>query len=95
MDSGPVKDILGPAVSAGGNNPEHVFHAECDVGPVACFHLRHGHDEIGCEDGPWEPQVAKTGIVGLELRFDELVAIEIHGCDLAVRKLIAEAANCI
>ena len=36
-----------------------------------------------------EPQVAETGIVGLELRF-QLITIEIHERDLAVRKLIAE-----
>ena len=46
MDSGPMKDILGPAVSAAGNNPKHVFHAEGDPGPVMCLHLRHGDDEI-------------------------------------------------
>ena len=36
--------------------------------------------------------MAETGIVGLELRFDELVAIEIHERDLAVGKLIGQAS---
>ena len=56
------------------------------------FHFRHGYDEVRCEDGARKPQVAKTGIVGLKPRFDEFITIEIHECDLAVRKLIAEAS---
>ena len=91
MDSGPVKNIFRPAVPAARHNAKHVFHAECDPGPVVCFHLRHGRDEIGRQNGSWQPQVAEAGIVGLELRFDEIIPIEIHECDLAVRKLIAEA----
>jgi hypothetical protein len=35
--------------------------------------------------------VAETGIVGLKLRFDQLVAIQIHERDLAMRDLIAHA----
>jgi len=46
MDSGPMQDILGPAIAAARNNPKHVFHAEGDAGPVVCFHFRHGHYEI-------------------------------------------------
>ena len=38
-----------------------------------------------------EPQIAKAGIVGLKLRFDQLITIEIHERDLAMRKLISEA----
>src|SRR5690348_6273889 len=58
---------------------------------MMCLHFGHGHDEIGRENGSWKPQEAQTGIVGLKLRFDQLVAIEIDKCDLAMRNLIAEA----
>ena len=34
--------------------------------------------------------MAETGIVGLKLRLDQFVAIEIDECDLAMRELIAE-----
>jgi hypothetical protein len=56
------------------------------------FHFGHGNDEIRREDGSWEPQVVETGVVGLELRLDELVAIEIHEEDLAVPDVIAETS---
>ena len=85
-----MKNILGPAVSVARHNTKHVFHAERDTGPVMRFHFRHGYDEIRCEDGSWKPQVAKTGVIGLKLRFDQPIAIEIHEGDLSLRKLIAE-----
>src|SRR6266571_7133633 len=34
VDSGPVKDVLGPAVAAARHNAKHVFHAERYHGPV-------------------------------------------------------------
>jgi hypothetical protein len=91
VDSGPMKDVLRPAVAFARNYSEHVFHAERDPSPVVCFHFGHGHDEIRCQDRSWKPQVAKTGMVGPELCPDESVSIEIHECDLALRKLIVEA----
>jgi hypothetical protein len=56
-----------------------------------CFYFGHGHDEIRPENGSGEPQMAKTGIVGVKFRFDQIVAIEIYECDLALRELIGEA----
>ena len=35
--------------------------------------------------------MVETGIVGPKFGFDEVVAIKIHECDLAVLKLIGEA----
>src|SRR6267378_4612174 len=91
VDSSPVKDILRPAVAAARNNAKHVLHAERDSGPMMRFHFRHGDDEVRLENGSWKPQVPKPGIVGLNLRFDQLVTIEIHERDIAMRKLVAEA----
>ena len=87
-----MQHILRPAVSAAGDNSKHVFHAERDAGPVMRFHFRHGHDEIGRQNGSWKPQVAEAGIVRLKLRFDQLVAIEIHEGHLAGGQLIGEAS---
>src|SRR5207249_3281110 len=90
VNSGPVENILRPAVPAAWDNTKHVFHAERDAGPVVRLHLRHGHDEVRCEDGSREPEMSETGIVGLELCLDELVAIQINKPNLAVRELIGE-----
>ena len=90
MDAGPVKDILGPAVTASRNDSEHVFHAQRNPGPVMRLHLWHGYDEIGRKNSSGQPEVAQAGIVGLKLGFDEVVAIQIDELDLAMQKLIGE-----
>ena len=41
MDAVPVQNILGPAVFHARYDAEHVFHAECDAGPVVGLDLRH------------------------------------------------------
>src|SRR5437867_166544 len=84
VNSDPVQDILRPAVAGARHNAKHVFHAERDPRPVVSLHFRHRYDEIRCEDSSWQPQMVETGVVGLKLRFDELVAIEIHECDFAL-----------
>ena len=91
VNSCPVKDVFRPAVTGARNDPKHVLHAQRDAGPVMRLHLGHRDDEVGCQNGSWKPQVAKTGIVRLKPGFDEFVAIEIYKCDLAMHKLIAEA----
>src|ERR1051326_2023020 len=48
--------------------------------------------KIRSENSPRKPQVAETGIVGLKLRLDEFIAVEIHECDLALRELIAKSS---
>src|SRR5215831_2318944 len=37
VNSCPVQNIFRPAVPAAWDYPEHVFHAECDPGPVMRF----------------------------------------------------------
>jgi hypothetical protein len=56
------------------------------------FHFRHRYDEIGCEDSARQPQFAKAGIVGLELGFDEVVAIQVDKLDFAMPQLIGETS---
>jgi hypothetical protein len=90
VNAGPVEDVFRPAVTRPRNDSEHVLHAERDAGPVMGFHFGHRNDEVGCQDRSWKPQTVQTGIVGPKRGFDEFVAIEIHKCDLAVHKLIAE-----
>src|SRR5262245_594198 len=92
VNAGPVDDVLRPAVTGPGHNAKHVLHAERDTGPVVGLHLRHGYDEIRHQDCSREPQVTKTGIVCLELCFDEFVAIEIDEGNLSVQELIGEAS---
>ena len=72
------------------NDTEHIFHAQCDSGPVMRFHFRHGYDEIGRKNSSGQPEVAQAGIVGLKLGFDEVVAIQINELDLAMQQLIGE-----
>ncbi len=55
VNTGPMKDVLGPAIAASGDNAKHVFHAQGDPGPVMSFHLRHGHNEIRTQNGSREP----------------------------------------
>ena len=90
VDAGPVEDILGPTVAGSGNDAEHVLHAQRDPSPMMRFHFRHGYDEIGRKDSARQPQLAEAGIVRLELRFDEVVAIQIDELDLAMQHLIGE-----
>jgi len=91
VDSGPVEDILGPAVTASRNDSEHVFHAQRSSGPVMRLHLWHGYDEIGRENSSGQPEMAQAGIVGLKLGFDEGVAIQIDEMDLAMQCCIVLA----
>src|ERR1051326_8026263 len=91
VNSGPMQDILRPAVAATRHNTKHVFHAERDPGPVMRFNFGHGYNAIRSEDGSRKPQIAEAGIVGLKFRFDQFVAMEIHESELALRELVAEA----
>src|SRR5262249_40830312 len=91
VDSGAMENAFRPAVAASRHDPKHVFYAQRDASPEVCFYFGHRDDEIRRKDGLWQPQVAETGIVGLEFRFDQAVAIEIYESDLAVRHLISES----
>ena len=55
VNSDPMKDILGPAITRPWDDAEHVFHTERDAGPMMRFHFRHGYDEIRSENGSREP----------------------------------------
>ena len=92
VDARPMQNVLRPTVTRPGNDAEHVFHAECDSGPVVCFHFRHRHDEVRCQNGSWKPQMTEVGIIRLKLGFDQVVAIEIDEADFAVRKLVTQAS---
>src|SRR5262245_44564187 len=71
----PVKNVLRPAVSTARHNPEHVFHAESDAGPVVRLHLWHRNDEIGGQHGSRKPQMIQAGVLRLELDLGKFVAI--------------------
>ena len=47
VDTRPMQDVFRPAVTASGNDSEHVLERECDPRPVMRLELGHGHDEIG------------------------------------------------
>ncbi len=82
MDPLPVEKVLRPAILAPRHNAEHVLHAERDSGPMVCFDLGHGHDEVGRKHCPRQPQVIEPGVVRPCSHFDQFVAIQINESEL-------------
>jgi hypothetical protein len=78
LDAVPVEDVLGPTVSASGDHPEHVLHAESDAGPVMRLHFRHRNEKISLEHGFRKPEMLHSGVAGAEIHADQLVAVQIY-----------------
>ena len=75
-----------------GDDAEHVFQAERHTRPVVCLHLRHGHNEVCCQNALWYPQRIEPCEGRRHLHLPHVVSIQIHETQLAVPQLRLKAA---